>query len=454
MTKYFLRLLRLIGMLMLAVTVAWLIGGSTVDAYTSSRLMPREQTLRLGLKRAWYAQVQLDRARNQVERAVIAGDHLIVLTTSGVVQNFDALTGATHWVAPFGNPLYPSLGPAVNDKFVALVNGSTLYVLDLKDGRPTKIRRVGGAPGASPALSNKYVFVPLTNGRVEGYPLDGKVRTPWFYQSYGRAMVAPLVTPTSLVWSTDSGHVYGSDANEPGTRFRLETGSPIVASPSFKKPFIYVGTVAGEVFALDESTGVREWKFATGYPVTRSPAAIGDRVYVTSEKPSLTCLDAKNGQALWEAADITQFAAASKQRVYAVDQLGALVVLDAATGAVLGAMPNDEKTTALVNDQTDRIYLVSADGMVQCFHEIGADQVTYHNPPEPPTPAEGAEKPRTRPSSAPASSDETQPTQPAEKPEAADAKKPLEPAADAADKSVEPAKPPAAGATEANPFDF
>ena len=81
----------------------------------------------------------------------------------------------------------------------------------------------------------------------------------------------------------------------------------------------------------------------------------------------------------------------------------ALVVLDAATGRVLGTMPNDEKTMALVNDQTDRIYLVSADGMVQCFHEIGADKVTYHNPPEPPAPAEGAEKPRYLALSAPAS---------------------------------------------------
>ena len=385
---------------------------------------------------------------------MIAGDHLIVLTTAGVVQNFDALSGATHWVAPFGNPLYPSLGPAVSDKFVALVNGSTLYVLDLKDGRPTKIRRVGGAPGASPALSSNYVFVPLTNGRVEGYPLEGKVRTPWFYQSYGRAMVAPLVTSKNLVWSTDTGHVYGSGANEPGTRFRLETGSPIVASPSYDKPNIYVGTVAGEVFALDEATGVRQWKFATGYPVTRAPAAIGDKVYVTTEKPSLTCIDAKNGQALWEAADITQFAAASKQRVYAVDQLGALVVLDAATGAVLGTMPNDEKTMALVNDQTDRIYLVSADGMVQCFHEIGADQVTYHNPPEPPAPAEGTEKPRPRPSTAPATGDETPPTEPSEKPEAAGEEKPLEPAGDAADKPAETSQPPAAGAAEENPFEF
>ena len=45
--------------------------------------------------------------------------------------------------APIGNENYPSLGPACSDKYVALVNGSTLYVLDRTDGRPVKIRQVG-----------------------------------------------------------------------------------------------------------------------------------------------------------------------------------------------------------------------------------------------------------------------------------------------------------------------
>ncbi len=440
-------------MAMVGVAIAWVANGSTVDAYTSSRLMSRELTQRLGLKRAWFAQVQLDRARNHVERAVISGDHLVVLTTAGLLQDLDALTGATHWVAPFGNPLYPSLGPAVSDKFVALVNGSTLYVLDLKDGRPTKVRRVGGAPGASPGLSNNYVFVPLTSGRMEGYPLEGKVRTPWYYQSSGRAMVAPLVTPTTLVWSTDRGYLYGAGADKPGTRFRLETGSPILASPSYRKSTVYVGTVAGEVFALDESTGARQWKYATGYPIVRAPAAIGDKVYVTSDRPSLTSIDAKNGMALWEAANITQFAAASKQRVYAVDQLGALVMLDAATGAVLGTMPNDENTRALVNDQTDRVYLVSADGMVQCFHEIGTDQVTYHNPPEPTAPVEGGEPRGVQPSSVPAT-DEAPPTEPAEKPEAGGEENPFGGAVVKPEKPTEAPKPAADGTDGGNPFDF
>jgi hypothetical protein len=50
---------------------------------------------------------------------------------------------------------------------------------------------------------------------------------------------------------------------------------------------------------------------------------------------------------------------------------------------LLRSRPSDGTINALVNDQTDRLYLISDDGLVQCFHEIGAQAPLYHNPPEP-----------------------------------------------------------------------
>src|SRR5438105_4550604 len=75
------------------------------------RLLGQEDATRLGLKRAWFTQVRLDAGRNRVERAVLEGDRLTVLTSAGIVQEIDALTGQTYWVAPIGKENYPSLGP-------------------------------------------------------------------------------------------------------------------------------------------------------------------------------------------------------------------------------------------------------------------------------------------------------------------------------------------------------
>lgn len=409
--------------------VAILVSSTVLSVYALARsvqgaqpLVTEAQALHLGLERAWYARVRLDPARNEVERAVLEGDRLTVLTSAGIVQEFDANTGQTMWIAPIGNPNYASLGPAASDKFVALINGSTLYVLDRADGKPTIVRPVGGAPGAAPAVGENYVFVPLAIGRIEGYPLGEQKLTPWYYQSYGRAMVSPLATPDSFVWTTDSGHMYVGRAGELGVRFRLETGSEIVAPPAYGAPYVIAATVNGEVFSMHEMTGQRRWKYATGFPVTRAPAVVGNKVYVTSDEPMLHCIDAERGTELWEAPHVSQFAAASAKRVYGVDDLGALVVLDAANGAMLGRMPTNSSTHALVNDQTDRVYLVSKDGMVQCFHEIGVKEPMHHRPKvEPATPTSDGQP------AAPAAS--TRPAQP-----------PAEDTEEAAEEAEEPAE--------------
>jgi outer membrane protein assembly factor BamB len=351
-------------------------------------MLSAAEARQLGLQRAWFAQVNLDSARNRLERAVLYGDRLTIMTSAGVVQELNALTGETIWTARIGNPEHPSLGPAANDKAVAVVNGSTLYVLDKNDGKPIVVRPVGGAPGAAPALAESHVFVPLVTGRIEAYPIDEQQKlTPWYYQSYGRAMVPPMATAESVVWATDSGHMYVGNAKDLRVRFRLEAGSEIVAPPASGPPYVYAATSTGEVFSMHEATGVRRWKYAAGFPIHRAPAVVGNLVFVSSEEPMLHCIDATRGTEIWAAPGVNQFAAASKTRVYGVDVLGALVVLDAATGATLGRIFRDTDTHALVNDQTDRIYVVSADGLVQCYHELDAKEPTYHRPkPAPPTP--------------------------------------------------------------------
>src|SRR5688572_19392784 len=153
------------------------------ESRAAERLVSRDQARHLGLERAWFAQVRLDPARNRVERAVLDNDRLDVLTTASVLQELNALTGETLWIAPVGNPNYPSLGPSASEARIAVLNGTTLHVLDRADGRPVMIRRVNGAPGGAAALAPQKVFVPLLDGRVEGYPLDQDIFTPWYFQS-------------------------------------------------------------------------------------------------------------------------------------------------------------------------------------------------------------------------------------------------------------------------------
>jgi hypothetical protein len=111
---------------------------------------------------------------------------------------------------------------------------------------------------------------------------------------------------------------------------------------------------------------------------------VGDRVYVASERPTLHCLDATTGLEKWEAAGISQFAAAGTNHIYGIDQYGAVTAVDATTGAVNGHIQTGETMMALVNDLTDRLYLITGRGLVQCLHEIGANKPLQYGAPSPP----------------------------------------------------------------------
>ncbi|MEX2091551.1 MAG: PQQ-binding-like beta-propeller repeat protein, partial [Pirellulales bacterium] len=235
-------------------------------------------------------------------------------------------------------------------------------------------------PGAGPAVGKNHVFVPTMNGLIEGYPLD--LNAPkykkWFYQSFGRTMAPPLVTPESLAWTTNAGFLYVAGAVTPGVRFRLETLGEFDARPAYRAPLIYAVSLAGEVFAVNEQHGTLQWRYITGYPTSRAPAAVADRLFVTSEEPMLHCVDASTGLPQWASLGLAQFAAVTKSHVYGVDRYGTIHILNIADGAPVGRIPTGGTVTALVNDQTDRLFLISDSGLVQCLHEIGADKPTYY----------------------------------------------------------------------------
>ena len=408
----------------------------------ATSLVREDQAQRFGLQRAWFTQVEVNPGRNEVERAVLLGDELAVLTTAGVLHVLDATTGATRWIERIGKPRYPSLGPAASDKHLAIINGSTLFVFDKATRREILRKPIGGGPAAGPALAGDIVFVPLFNGQIEGYSLDDTKGVPWVYQSAGRLFMRPVTTENRVIWASDAGYLYGADNQGEGIRFRFESLSPIAAPPATKSPYVFAVAEDGYVFALNEETGRLRWRYATGWPAHYSPVVIGDDLYVATDEPALHCLSTEDGSLHWAAVGVSQFVAASPTRVYGMDHYGSLLILDGRSGVILGQASGQEGTTAVVNQQTDRLYLVSDTGLVQCLHEIGQQQPFLHAPPkveEPPA----AKAPPVEETPAP----ETPPTEepPAVEPE------PVPDVGDPfAEGAVEPATPPQA--PETDPF--
>jgi outer membrane protein assembly factor BamB len=341
-------------------------------------LITPSDAARHGLERAWFAQVPVDASRSRVTNWYLYYDRLYCVTDSGLVSALNAETGARLWTKQIGRQGFPAMGPGANSKYLGVISGSRLYMLDRATGRLEWSRQLGSAPSSGPALTENFAFIALVTGRIEGYNLTEPETRPWYYQSKGRTYLRPTTTGSVVSWPTSLGYLYVSRADDPGVLFRLETDEDIVTSPAEKAPYLYVASLDGYLYSLEENTGRGQWRYSTGYPIVSSPAVVGDRVYVASLEPTLHAIETTTGVGLWKAPGMSHFAARGKERVYASDRYGRLLALDAKTGQLLGQMKAGEGSYTLVNDQSDRIFVAHDNGLVQCLHEIGANEPTMY----------------------------------------------------------------------------
>lgn len=344
----------------------------------TSPLVPRTAAAQVGLERAWFAQIGADPAMSEVTAWTLHFDRIFGVSNTGTAFALDAETGERLWVRQVGKRGYQAFGPGANSKSVAIVSGSKIYVLDRDDGRIMFSRDLGSAPGAGPALTEEYAFVVLMTGRVEGYRLDDANAQPWYYNSRGRAFLRPVTTGGVVSWPTNAGLLYVSSATDPGLLYRIQTNDEIIAPPAELDGTLYIASLDGYLYSINGLTGNEQWRFATGWPIESRPAVVGNLAFVSSLEPAIHAINTKTGNELWDIPGASQFVAQGKNRVYAADPMGEILILDTKSGATLGTLATAEGVYPLVNDQTDRIFLVNKHGLVQCLHEIGASQPILH----------------------------------------------------------------------------
>lgn len=415
-----------------------------VAAQSSSSLVSPTEANRFGLERVWFTRVQFDRARGRIEhvrqhvsskygytvhevvsprgRTVITDRDLdrfgvplgkdgaekqanrlvqqltrsdikaeiktqvlpeitiYVVSDSGAVQAIDGETGRTRWSTYIGNPRYPTDAPGVNDDYVAIVNGTNLYLLHQATGKIAWRKQTVGAPGAGPAISDERVFVPMAGGTIESYLTTDVRHPPWIFKSRGRAIVQPVIAGTGVAWPTDKGDLYVAEANLTGIRYRLETHQSIVARPTAMPPDrIVIVSTDGYVYCIHEGSGGLLWRFSTGEPIVKPAIAIDDSLFVVTSDDHLFRLSAETGQEQWWAPRIREVVSGSKSRLYCQSDTGQLVIFDTATGGRLGALSTEQLDIRMVNFQTDRIFLGSSTGVIQCLREIGAEWPTIRS---------------------------------------------------------------------------
>jgi len=403
---------------------------------------------RLGLKRAWFTQIELDRSRARVshvrqhvsknrfatkfvvtwpdgeevytetsvdqfgdplglegaekaakarvtelkdqdiqadlETVMVPEVTIYVSTDRATLHALDGATGRTKWVTTVGNRNHPTLAPGANDRFVGVLNGSNLFVLEQASGKVVWTRQMDKPPGAGPALTDDRIYVPTVGGKMEVYELEDHRRPPWYYQATGRLLVQPTVATNSVSWATDRGYLYVGGRERPGVRYRLETREAITAPATYLPPkWLFTASIDGYAYCVHEFNGEIRWRFSAGDPISQSPVVTQDAAYIVADGAGLYRINPENGLEQWYSPRVSKVLAASTDRVYCAADGGRFVILDAKTGGRIDSMSLLGLDVLHTNWQTDRIYVGTDTGVLQCLHELGARWPTVHNIPDP-----------------------------------------------------------------------
>jgi outer membrane protein assembly factor BamB len=337
--------------------------------------------------------LELQGIESRVEQRVVPDITLFISTNSGIIHAIDAETGATRWVATAGKRDYPASTPAVSDQYVAVANGSTLYLLNAEDGTQIWQRKVRGIPSGSAAIVNGQVLVTTLSGIVESYQLDAPEELPLLYYSRGAIEFSPTITRNSVAWATDRGDVNLVTPGQRHIRYRFMTNDPVAGPVAFLPPEqLFVTTRSGFLYSFDETYGDILWQYSTGEQVEQPPLVINGVAYVATKYTGMHAIDAIDGSLKWWTPGVQQMVGITKSHMYATTSDKYFVIADLSNGTHLARIPAYENDFVFTNTVTDRIYIGTLNGLIQCLHERGADWPTIHSPepsPESPPSKEG-----------------------------------------------------------------
>jgi outer membrane protein assembly factor BamB len=309
---------------------------------------------------------------------------LFLMTDSGDVTAIDANTGKTQWLSRVGEGSGPGIGLGVNATHVAVVRGSFVYCLENATGKELWSKRCKYSVGSSPAVTDKHIMVPLTDGRLELLPLKTQGLGSHALMALGEGTAQPLVTASSVSWPTTRGelNVMIRSTDTHSISYRLRSDDAIVSQATTDGKTLYVGSLDGFLYAIDETRGSIRWAISLGVGISESPVPLGDYVYAISNDNKLYKVVAATGELAngWGTPleKISRFIGASEGSLYLLDTFGNLVVIDRTSKTIVNRVAVGKIDLVLNNYQNDRLYLASKSGMLQCLREIKSERPYFH----------------------------------------------------------------------------
>lgn len=333
---------------------------------------------------------------------------IALLTDRGDVTLVDGETGAVLWTKTVGNPRHAAVGVCTNDELTVVLTGLRMYVIRNSDGHVITEKITKGIAGASPVITerrtaitfnyeanqdgeNSYsmIYVPTIENRMDLYDLDKEIKTggpdalasyPKGLPGFGRGLMQPTLGSKSIAWPTDQGVVYVADLVTNNVDRQLRTlgtiTAPVAYIPGVRR--FLTASSDGYVYCFKEDDPDDMWRSSIGEPIYKEPILVDGNAYVVTRSYKLHQLDLSTGAEKWIVPNVERVISISDNRIYCVQVGGNLMVLDENQGTPLRTVPMQSVDFTFLNPMTDRMYLGTKDGLLQCVRELNQTFPVVH----------------------------------------------------------------------------
>lgn len=308
---------------------------------------------------------------------------LYTLGDDGTLECRDAESGRVRWTNSFGNRNLGYFGFGVDEEYVSVINGANLILVDATDGEVLHTKRTFHPPGRGSVHIADFVFIPTIGGGIEGHHLSDPRHDPFLEQVSGAVIQVPTVGPGTsyMAFPTESEYVYVMELEgKPSDLFRLKTDGHVRARIAAIGDSFYFASDLGQVYAVKTTrTGEVLWTRSFGEPFLDPPSIHHGAMLLRSAYGNLYSLNLKDGTKNWSqpVAGVDQLLAVFEQQVFIRTLTGRLAVVDLESGDLVMEMAEVQPTNFLINRVSDRLYLISDSGTIQCLRPRDAELPTF-----------------------------------------------------------------------------
>lgn len=264
--------------------------------------------------------------------------------------------------------------------------------------RPEHLRSNQQTPSIAvlpPSVARAYELSVLKDRGVEPTPV-------WVLRTTRRVVHEPVVadpipgtTPASVWLTTDSTRFYSVSRRDRTTQIVADTSanvsSPAAGPVAFGKDALlgYFGLADGTLLAVDLTAGAGdtprfEWRANVGGVLNRKPVPVATGVYASGDHAGVAFVGLKSGEVEWRTdAFADRLLAVNDEHVYIKDRRGNLLVYDKTKvdpktkrAEPLTKLDIGGFAVPVTNDQTDRVFLASDNGLIVCLRDAAAKYAT------------------------------------------------------------------------------